>query len=413
MPPSPSMPREAACGSTILYPSEVQRIYVAMSAPNTTPAGWSAVGISARQVGNDASVVVFSRSIPLQIRAATTVPRLLVISNNQVVPPGACVYIDPAPSMPNLTMQVVAGDGYPVVGNATWRLSLSFLQTVGMNKVERKDLQIPAGGGYTAPNLGTNGWTVPFSSFFGGDGQIEWTYNGAAQSPFPVCIRARNPTQIELFNYMRATIPYWFVTNIALHESNLSNFCEPGRTDGAPYCLRGKNPGMPIFGVPAGYGVGQLDTPTPTVAQIWNWRENVLGMQDLTAKKASKGYAFWLEQLRQFNEWNRRHPNNQKQLPEPQVEADCTFVAHSSRTGTFGQYQVGQGNVYWFGDAIVMKQYAGARENYIFWENTEENASNPSWKFAKATYGPDGKLIDENVVREFCSCGLGKSCKYE
>jgi len=44
MPPSPSMPREAACGSTILYPSEVQRIYVAMSAPNTTPAGWSAVG---------------------------------------------------------------------------------------------------------------------------------------------------------------------------------------------------------------------------------------------------------------------------------------------------------------------------------------------------------------------------------
>ena len=66
------MPREAACGSTILYPSEVQRIYVAMSAPNTTPAGWSAVGISARQVGNDASVVFFSRSIPLQIRAAAS-----------------------------------------------------------------------------------------------------------------------------------------------------------------------------------------------------------------------------------------------------------------------------------------------------------------------------------------------------
>ena len=76
MPPSPSMPREAACGSTILYPSEVQRIYVAMSAPNTTPAGWSAVGISARQVGNDASVVFFSRSIPLQIRAA--VPRCTI-----------------------------------------------------------------------------------------------------------------------------------------------------------------------------------------------------------------------------------------------------------------------------------------------------------------------------------------------
>jgi hypothetical protein len=55
------------------------------------------------------------------------------------------------------------------------------------------------------------------------------------------------------------------------------------------------------------------------------------------------------------------------------VEADCKFVAHSSPTGVFKvirlgreeSYQVGQGNVYWFGDAIVMKQYAGAEENYI------------------------------------------------
>ena len=38
---------------------------------------------------------------------------------------------------------------------------------------------------------------------------------------------------------------------------------------------------------------------------------------------------------------------------------------------------------------------------------------NASWLFAKATYGADGKLIDENIVREFCSCGLGRSCRYE
>ncbi|MBZ2180166.1 MAG: hypothetical protein ACK6DY_06850, partial [Acidobacteriota bacterium] len=69
-PPSPDVPREAACGSTILYPSEVQRIYVAMSAPNTTPAGWSAVFINAQQVGTGPAAVTFSRSIPLQIRAA-------------------------------------------------------------------------------------------------------------------------------------------------------------------------------------------------------------------------------------------------------------------------------------------------------------------------------------------------------
>jgi hypothetical protein len=406
------MPREAACGSTILYPSEVQRIYVAMSAPNTTPAGWSAVGIGATQVGYQPAPSFFARSIPLQIRAATSLPRILVKSDNQVISPGACVYIDSAPRMPNLTMQVIGGDGNPVTAAATWRLSISFLQTINQ-RVERKDFKIPAGGAYTMPAPGVDGWTVPFSSFFGGDGQIEWTYNGIVQAPFPVCIRAKNPTQTELFNYMRANVSYWFAPNIAFHESNLSNFCEPGRTDGAPYCFRGANPGKPIFGAPAGYGVGQLDTPTPTVEQIWNWRENVRGMQALADQKAEGGYAFWSRQLVEFNTWNLRNPNNQKQLPVPEVEADCKFVAHSSRTGFFEGYQVGQGNVYWFGDAIVMKQYAGARQNYISWENRPPHNNNPFWKFAKATYRADGTLIDENIVREFCSCGLGKSCKYE
>ncbi|MCA2962616.1 MAG: hypothetical protein INH40_01775 [Acidobacteriaceae bacterium] len=41
-----------------------------MSAPNTTPAGWSAVFINAQQVGTGPAAVTFSRSIPLQIRAA-------------------------------------------------------------------------------------------------------------------------------------------------------------------------------------------------------------------------------------------------------------------------------------------------------------------------------------------------------
>jgi hypothetical protein len=46
--------REAACGSAIRYPSEVQRIYVALSAPNTTPAGWSAVIANIQEAGTDA-----------------------------------------------------------------------------------------------------------------------------------------------------------------------------------------------------------------------------------------------------------------------------------------------------------------------------------------------------------------------
>ena len=85
--------------------------------------------------------------------AATTDARILVKSDNQVISPGAYVYIDSAPRMPNLTMLVIGGDGNPVKAAATWRLSISFLQTVNQ-VVERKDFKIPAGGSYTMPAPG-------------------------------------------------------------------------------------------------------------------------------------------------------------------------------------------------------------------------------------------------------------------
>jgi hypothetical protein len=86
----------------------------------------------------------------VQVWAATTDARTLVKSDNQVISPGAHVYIDSAPRMPNLTMLVIGGDGKQVTGQATWPLSVSFLQTVNQ-VVERKDFKIPADGSYTMP----------------------------------------------------------------------------------------------------------------------------------------------------------------------------------------------------------------------------------------------------------------------
>ena len=102
----------------------------------------------------------------MQVWAATTDARILVKSDNQVISPGAHVYIDSAPRMPNLTMLVICGDGNPVTAAATWRLSISFLQTVNQ-VVERKDFKIPAGGSYTMSAPGVNGSTVPFYGFLG------------------------------------------------------------------------------------------------------------------------------------------------------------------------------------------------------------------------------------------------------
>ena len=68
--------------------------------------------------------------------------------------------------MPNLTMLVIGGDGKQVTGQATWPLSVSFLQTINQ-VVERKDFKLPADGSYTMPAPGVNGWTVPFYGFLG------------------------------------------------------------------------------------------------------------------------------------------------------------------------------------------------------------------------------------------------------
>ena len=70
VPPTSLEPQSSPCGTPILYAGEVQRLVVAMSAPETTPAGPSAVFINASVAG--APQWSMSFQIPFQIRAAAS-----------------------------------------------------------------------------------------------------------------------------------------------------------------------------------------------------------------------------------------------------------------------------------------------------------------------------------------------------
>ena len=136
----------------------------------------------------------------------------------------------------------------------------------------------------------TQHWTVPFGSapcgqigqppcFFGGNAVLTWTYSGAAepggsvQSTFNLQICGKNPSSSIADSTIRNTVPYWFAPNISVHETRESQFCETGRMRIA-YCASSKNVGKPVLGVPAGYGMMQLD-PVPSVDALWNWQTNV------------------------------------------------------------------------------------------------------------------------------------------
>jgi hypothetical protein len=228
-------------------------------------------------------------------------------------------------------------------------------------------------------------------------------------------IRGQNPDFTTALSALTAS-PFWFAPNIAIYESNLSQFCDVGNRTGNQYCLSSANLFLPIFGPPGGYGMMQLDPP-PSWDDIWNWRTNIADgnnlLQTLAGPQADAGggqaYPFWIRQVRQWQANNLiRRDNNQPLVPapDPQQESVCTFTVSRpgdpvlAQTMGLSTPNTGLANTYWFGDAILMKQYAGAPANYISWlTGTTE------WKFNKPN------SVSSNIVQAFCSCGSpGSGC---
>jgi hypothetical protein len=221
--------------------------------------------------------------------------------------------------------------------------------------------------------------------------------------------------------------------NIAIHETNVSQFCDPenpSRTSGSSWCAGGARPGEPIYGVPGGYGIFQLDPPV-ALSQIWDWRSNVDYAKTLLDAKAGppvdnaqnqgdpRAYPFWIRQVRQ---WRTENPS--AGFFQDAVEtASCRFTLSPSPIPTPAAPQwttpnTGQSGVYWFGDAILMKQYGGAASdgaNYVSWVNRDLlPGQQPYWSSRRGSeIVVQGQIQTHNWTYEFCTCAVqGAACQH-
>ena len=230
---------------------------------------------------------------------------------------------------------------------------------------------------------------------------------------------------------MRA-IPYWFAPNISIHETGESQFCEQGRMQQV-YCSNSKNFGKPVLGYPAGYGMMQLDPAS--VDQIWNWQTNVSGGQgklDAFAGNSNDSgnlndihaYQVWYNQVRNWRQYNADPKNANRLAPPPMDDSEgvpgstCTFVGNIDLATNQTAPTSNQSSTHWFGDAILMRQYAaGFRPPYITFV-VDPKTNMGSWSINAKTKlvfrdksGGITKTLYPLPVWEFCTCSSASTCQ--
>jgi len=374
-------------------------------------------------------------------------PSLQVTSNARPVAQGTCdnlalsevLYISNSnpPTMPPVSAQIIMSDGSRPQGSVVWGLQGTFTQYVGGTATNPQAMAPPPtwGIGTQPPVAATDPWVVPWAqmtTLAGGNATINWTYNGVQQS-FTFCILGTNPSESTVQSVLSSS-PYWFANDIAVHETDQSQFCDgTTRTSGAPYCAAFGDfaIGFPIWGRPQGYGVMQVDPPF-SLDTIWNWSKNLSDdnthLQNLAGSMYSmsggSAYPFWQRQVYQwylenYNQISQTPPQPALPLPEdvdtgPYSTPNCAFIGSVSTPNPTGLYSTPFTNItntYWYGDAILMKQNAGTTNkctlstaNYVAWK--QGTLTQPgSWVFNKPT------LDSADIVYEFCTCTTFAACQ--
>ena len=339
-----------------------------------------------------------------------------------------CLNIDMTPAMPVVNANIFRNDGGQIAPEdlATFRITTSFPQRMRPDgHVVVQTQPTPFGPLQQLPARQT--WNAGFGSIVGGQAVLEWSYNGVAQQPFNFCILGTNPDP-AIVGTVLAAVPYWMAPRIAVHETNTSNFCEYGRLQSG-YCSNSANYGWPVWGPPGGYGIMQVDPP-PSLDAIWNWRSAIAAgknkldlhagpVQDLSDAAGvglggeNRAYPFWIRQVKQWRIYNSA-PRFGRQLPPPddQTESTCKFTLSPASAPLHSTPTTGIGGVYWFGDAILIKQYGGTETktgknaNYVSFINNTSTLVEPSWSFFKPN------SVSSNVVYEVCTCTSNQQCQH-
>jgi hypothetical protein len=177
------------------------------------------------------------------------------------------------------------------------------------------------------------------------------------------------PTPWFIGNQGTQTNPPWFLLRLVNHESGYRQFNPPTMAPQFSY--------LPNFGPPHGYGIMQVDhngNPPPTLAERWDWKNNVQVGEAMLNANGQAAYNIWAQRVAAWQTWNSQNSNAQVPVPGPSNEGACVFDMAQNGTVPAGKLP--------YSDAIWIKRYNGASpHDYLWWNDTVPGVT-PSWAFS-------------------------------
>ncbi len=356
-----------------------------------------------------------------------------------------CAYVDENYNLPQIKAAIVSKDASPVSGSAQWSLSVSRSYVRWANPATRVGGTVSDTDGYStswsAFQPASQEWTAPGpadGNVHLGYGYIYWNYSPYGDAPwtnqptfqFKICGTNPDATATTSFPTVDAGLSstgYWFARNFALHETNMSEFCQQSvqRNSGSDYCAPVRNDGMTTFNANVhGYGMMQLD-PAFSYDDLWNWNTNLADWVTLTQHRL--GPTHWPQQVDAWTKYNANLPAGKAPAPLPPDvvygdtsgnPAACRFAVSASNPK--GQPPSG----YSFADADVIKETGGiaycwpdpgCRKSsdehgetimFIRWQKDHLYVNeDPHWQVFP------NNTISQDLVKEICSCtGPPRNC---
>ena len=289
-----------------------------------------------------------------------------------VINAGDYAYITDTPQMPQL-VATLKPDNLP--GNAKWRLHIEYTR----NRNDHAYWPGPDASAWKTLAASSH-WTIASdfgTDFRGGKATLYCEYaGGSSQTVFH--IRGSNPTETAAATEIGDSP--WYAKPIARLESDRP-------TQGRYYAqfntvgTLGPNPPdyqwCPNFGAPNGWGIFQLDTPSPDAQELWNWRSNV-----------SEGKARLADPCRTEAEAWITSQESQQQAEEPSMPLE-------DQVFTFNGVDFQKGTARTPIDACTIQRYNGAALWVIYWKS--KTATEPgSWEIK----GGDYREYVDNVCGE-------------
>lgn len=229
--------------------------------------------------------------------------------------------IGPDGTPPRLPVRVRLAEGFLPDGPVRWRAWLDYAEH------GREDDPVAVAGRSERPQFDIGFGPAARGGDCGVELRVPWKHadgrRGVARLASAGVIRGSNPDKAAI----RERLGRLELQVIAYRESRFAQFDPMGN---------------PKHGQPRGFGVMQLDTPAPTVEQIWDWRANVDAGAALYAAKEEEARTYPARV-------RRRWPAARDFTPE-ELKAEA--------------YQRYNGGAYWNWDDALGEWVAAPRNDY-------------------------------------------------